>query len=178
MWCIIIIIIDYYWSLLYSAILCSRADSLRSHVILHEWIAFYSAFFKYPPKWCTYSVFIYVQPVFTPVDTCFTESSTWSCTSPSLYRAACKSDVMYLQPVFTPVDRCFMESSTWSCTNLSLHQVACSPSCEWLTFWTRDLGPSSSTMVSSLIFLYQLCHCPAPGGTHLLPSSPLVFWAR
>ena len=47
-----------YWSLLYSAILRSRADSLRSHVILHEWIAFYSAFlfyFLYPPKWCTYS---------------------------------------------------------------------------------------------------------------------------
>ena len=33
-----------YWSLLYSAILRFRADSLRSHVILHEWIAFYSAF--------------------------------------------------------------------------------------------------------------------------------------
>ena len=30
------------WSLLYSAILRSRADSLRLHVILHEWIAFYS----------------------------------------------------------------------------------------------------------------------------------------
>ena len=35
----------YYWSLLYSTILHSRADSLHSHVILHEWIAFYSAFF-------------------------------------------------------------------------------------------------------------------------------------
>ena len=34
----------YYWSLLYSAILRFRADSLRSHVILHEWIAFHSAF--------------------------------------------------------------------------------------------------------------------------------------
>ena len=33
-----------YWSLLYSAILRSWADSLRSHVILHEWIAFNSAF--------------------------------------------------------------------------------------------------------------------------------------
>ena len=33
-----------YWSLLYSAILHSWADSLRSHVILHEWIAFYSTF--------------------------------------------------------------------------------------------------------------------------------------
>ena len=32
------------WSLLYRAVLHSRADSLRSHVILHEWIAFYSAF--------------------------------------------------------------------------------------------------------------------------------------
>ena len=29
---------------LYSAILRSRADSLRSYVILHEWLAFYSAF--------------------------------------------------------------------------------------------------------------------------------------
>ena len=46
----------YYWSLLYSAILRSRADSLRLHVILHEWIAFYSPpFSKYPPKWCTHS---------------------------------------------------------------------------------------------------------------------------
>ena len=34
----------YYWSLLYSVILRSRPDSLRSHVILHEWLAFYSAF--------------------------------------------------------------------------------------------------------------------------------------
>ena len=33
-----------YWSLLYSAILRSWADSLCLHVILHEWIAFYSAF--------------------------------------------------------------------------------------------------------------------------------------
>ena len=33
-----------YWSLLYSAIPRSWAGSLRSHVILHEWIAFYSAF--------------------------------------------------------------------------------------------------------------------------------------
>ena len=33
------------WSLLYITILHSRADSLRLHVILLEWIAFYSAFF-------------------------------------------------------------------------------------------------------------------------------------
>ena len=32
------------WSLLYSAILRSWTDSLCSHVILHEWIAFYSMF--------------------------------------------------------------------------------------------------------------------------------------
>ena len=31
------------WSLLYSATLCSQADSQCSHVILHERIAFYSA---------------------------------------------------------------------------------------------------------------------------------------
>ena len=24
-------------------------------MILHEWLAFYSTFFEYPPKWCTYS---------------------------------------------------------------------------------------------------------------------------
>ena len=40
----------YYLSLLYSAILRSRADSLRSHVILHECIAFYSAFLNI--HWC------------------------------------------------------------------------------------------------------------------------------
>ena len=34
------------WLLLYSTILRSWADSLRSHVILHEWIAFYSMFFN------------------------------------------------------------------------------------------------------------------------------------
>ena len=34
----------WWWLLLYSAIIRSRADSLRSHVILHEWLAFYSAF--------------------------------------------------------------------------------------------------------------------------------------
>ena len=32
------------WSVLYSAVLRSRVDSLRSHVILHEWLAFYSVF--------------------------------------------------------------------------------------------------------------------------------------
>ena len=37
---------DCCWSLLYSTILRSRADSLHSHVILHEWIAFYGAFFN------------------------------------------------------------------------------------------------------------------------------------
>ena len=38
---VIIIIIDGY---LNSAILRSQADSLRSHVIQHEWLAFYSIF--------------------------------------------------------------------------------------------------------------------------------------
>ena len=38
------LLLYHYWSLLYSAILRSRADSLRLHVILHEWIAFNSAF--------------------------------------------------------------------------------------------------------------------------------------
>ena len=34
---------------LYSAILRSWADSLRSHVILHEWLDFYSAFLNIIP---------------------------------------------------------------------------------------------------------------------------------
>ena len=34
----------WWWFLLHSAILHSRADSLRLHVILHEWLTFYSAF--------------------------------------------------------------------------------------------------------------------------------------
>ena len=34
----------WWWLLLYSASPRSRADLLRSHVILHEWLAFYSAF--------------------------------------------------------------------------------------------------------------------------------------
>ena len=33
-----------YWLLLYSVVLCSSAYSLRSHVILQEWIAFYITF--------------------------------------------------------------------------------------------------------------------------------------
>ena len=34
----------WWWLLFYSAILRSRADSLRSHVILHEWLAFIARF--------------------------------------------------------------------------------------------------------------------------------------
>ena len=37
-------IICWCWSFLYSAILHSRADSLRSRVILHEWLDFHSTF--------------------------------------------------------------------------------------------------------------------------------------
>ena len=32
------------WSLLYSTVLCSRADSLHPHVILREWLSFYIVF--------------------------------------------------------------------------------------------------------------------------------------
>ena len=39
---VVVVVVD---SFLYSAILRSRADSLRWHVILHEWLAFYRAFF-------------------------------------------------------------------------------------------------------------------------------------
>ena len=38
------------WLTLYSAILRSRADSLRSHVILLEWLAFYAAFLNIHPS--------------------------------------------------------------------------------------------------------------------------------
>ena len=40
----------------------SWADSLRSHVILHEWIAFYSAFFEYPPKWYILTALAWLVP--------------------------------------------------------------------------------------------------------------------
>ena len=43
---ILLLLYYYYWSLLYSAILRSPADSLCSHVILYEWSAFYSAFWN------------------------------------------------------------------------------------------------------------------------------------
>ena len=42
MWSHKFVIIIYHF--LYSDILCSQADSPHSHVILHEWISFYSAF--------------------------------------------------------------------------------------------------------------------------------------
>ena len=45
----------WWWLLLYCAVLHSQADSLCSHVILHEWLSFYSMFFEYPLMWCTYS---------------------------------------------------------------------------------------------------------------------------
>ena len=34
----------WWWLLWYSSIICSRADSLCSHMILHEWLAFYNVF--------------------------------------------------------------------------------------------------------------------------------------
>ena len=40
---VVVVVVDRFYNL-YSAILRSRADSLRSRVILHEWLAFYSAF--------------------------------------------------------------------------------------------------------------------------------------
>ena len=53
----------WWWSLLYSAIRRSRADSLRSHVILSAWVnSFYSAFVEYPPKRCTYRAGIWLVP--------------------------------------------------------------------------------------------------------------------
>ena len=42
--CVVVVVVDHF---LYSVILRSRADSLRSYVILRV--------FEYPPKWCAYS---------------------------------------------------------------------------------------------------------------------------
>ena len=44
-----------WWLLLYSAILRSRADSLRSHVILHEWLDFIARL------WISTEVAVYLQ---------------------------------------------------------------------------------------------------------------------
>ena len=57
------------WSFLYSAILPSRADFLRSHVIQHEWIAFHSAFFCFS--------FFNLPPALL---------AEWSCTASALTR--------------------------------------------------------------------------------------------
>ena len=43
-------IVDRFHIALFSAL----EQTLCSHVILQEWLVFYSAF-EYPPKWCTYS---------------------------------------------------------------------------------------------------------------------------
>ena len=66
----------YYLSLLYSAILRSREDSLRSHVILH-------ACFEYPLKWCTYIAgmagatrnFLYLVGLAHPLHCCDTAAA-------------------------------------------------------------------------------------------------------
>ena len=55
---ILLLLIDFIWHyslILYGTILCPRADSLHSHVILHEWLAFMQRVFQEPLKWCTYS---------------------------------------------------------------------------------------------------------------------------
>ena len=50
------------WSLLYSAILRSRADSLHSsHVTLNEGLRLFTACFEYPPKWCSCSAVCFLQ---------------------------------------------------------------------------------------------------------------------
>ena len=53
-WDLLYFLIDW-WSLIQRYSPLSWADSLRSPVVLHERLAFYSAFFEYSPKWCTYS---------------------------------------------------------------------------------------------------------------------------
>ena len=69
----------WWWLLLYSAILRYRADSLRSHVILHEWLyGFLKRAFEYPPKWCTYNAGM--------------AGATWNCCR------LCASSVYTIQP--------------------------------------------------------------------------------
>ena len=68
-----------WWLLLRSAILRYRADSLRSHVILHEWLyGFLKRAFEYPPKWCTYNAGM--------------AGATWNCCR------LCASSVYTIQP--------------------------------------------------------------------------------
>ena len=55
---IAVVVVDRFYIALFSA----RAESLRSHVILHERLVLqcYSALFEYPPKRCTYSTAIII----------------------------------------------------------------------------------------------------------------------
>ena len=45
----------FWWLVIWCYSPLSWADSLHLYVILHLWLAFYSAFLEYPPKWCTYN---------------------------------------------------------------------------------------------------------------------------
>ena len=56
------------WSLLYSATLHSWADSLHSHVFLHEWLAFHSVFLN-----------IHQSDVLTTLFDCYMAGATWNC---------------------------------------------------------------------------------------------------
>ena len=57
------------WSLLYSAILHSWADSLCSQVIRHEWLAFYGAFLNIHHQ----------SGVLTALFDCYMAGATWNC---------------------------------------------------------------------------------------------------
>ena len=117
----------YYWSLLYSAILRSRADSLRSHVILHQWIAFSSTFLN-----------IHRSGVLTalawlvPQESAATESQSRHVLSTPYNYAPCH----------------FMQShvhKVYACLAVTCH----------LRFWQNDRGLSHATAVTWVWNGYQ-----------------------
>ena len=46
-----VVVVDRFYTALFSTLKQTHCVRMR----FYEWLAFYSAFFEYPPKWCTYS---------------------------------------------------------------------------------------------------------------------------
>ena len=117
------------WSLLCSTILRSRADSLCSHVTLHEWLAFYSAFFWTPPKWCTYSSGM--------------AGATWNCCH---LGAFCVHRTPMHHVTSYAAQR--VASGQWAPpTDVTSHRSEAAPTC-----WTDNLHVTSTSLICHITY--------------------------
>ena len=87
-------------------------------MVLHEWLASYSAFFEYPPKWCTYSAGM--------------AGATWNCShlgASSVYTTQPCSMSLHAKPHTYKV---------YACLAVTCH----------LRFWQNDRGLLRATAVT------------------------------